>query len=233
MSKEFKIEVWETEEDRERGEGFIHDYFYNLSDAISESKKIISREGYASIEVLDEEGNVMYFNDGEIEEFYEDEIKEVQANKYYVLNDGLNRKVFIIDLKNEYALIKNNGEYIVALKPELTEDNKIHWASGSYFKDLSIAARSFESRTNDYLKDMNTLKNLLNEEAHDKYIECVISNELRNGFSIEAADREKLDKIYDQYMDQDNTQLLSEDIYEMLYMSSITEEDESEEEDEI
>ena len=139
----------------------------------------------------------------------------VKAGKEYELGNSQNRKAYVLECDKNYALIKNNDEYVVAFKPELNKDNKLEWASGSYHNSLSIAARRYENMTMDRVEDIDTLKSLLNEEPHEVYIEAVISNELRNGFPVDKEEYDRLEKIYDKYIDQDYTQLISEDIYDI------------------
>lgn len=141
--------------------------------------------------------------------------QEIESNKEYELNDGLPRNGFILEYKDNLALIKINNEYVVARGPELTEDGKLEWASGSYYNNLSIAARRFESRTLDRLDNINVFKELLNEEAHEIYTMSVISNELRNGLPIEQKDLDKLDRMYNKYIDSNDIQLISDDFYDM------------------
>lgn len=149
----------------------------------------------------------------------------IKVGEKYTIQNGIDSIAIVIDYKNQQALLKNlskdNSEYIVANGIKINDNNKLEWLQGFYCQDLSVAARRFESRTNGRLEDMNTLKKLLNEEAHEKYVECVISNELRNGFTIEKEELNKLDKMYNQYIDEDDIQLISEDFYEMSYMANL------------
>lgn len=156
----------------------------------------------------------------------------IESNKKYELNDGL-RNGFILEYKDNLALIKINDEYVVARNPELTEDGKLEWASGSYYNNLSIAARRFESRTLERLENINIFKDLLNEEPHEIYAIGVISNELRNGIPIEQSDLDKLDKMYDKYIDSDEIELISDSFYDMSAENISKEVLEESEEDEI
>lgn len=145
----------------------------------------------------------------------------IKIGEKYPIQNGIDTPAIVIEYKNRQALLKNlskdNPEYIVANGITINKDDKLEWLNGSYYQDLSIAARRFEARTSDYIKDINTLKELLNEEAHDKYIEAVISNELRNGFLIEKEEKEILDKVYDDYMDINDIKLFSEEIYTLFH----------------
>lgn len=69
--KEYTIEIWETEEDRDQGYGFIFDKtFDNLDDAIKEARHLYRKNNYASIEVIDEDNKAFFCKDSESEEFY-------------------------------------------------------------------------------------------------------------------------------------------------------------------
>lgn len=69
----FKIKIWETEEDRD--DGYAFDYlntFEKMEDAIKEAKSLMKLNDYACVEVLDnEEKKVYYWSDGKTEELYE------------------------------------------------------------------------------------------------------------------------------------------------------------------
>ena len=152
----------------------------------------------------------------------------VKAGKEYELGNSQNRKAYVLECNKNYALVKSENEYIVAFKPELNKDNKLGWTSGTYYSALSLAARKYENMANNRIENINILKNLLNEEPHELYIEAVISNELRNGLEVDKDEYKRLENIYDKYMNQDGTQLVSEDIYNI---SESLNEDESEEDE--
>lgn len=153
----------------------------------------------------------------------------IEVGKEYGLGDSQNRKAYVLECNKNFALVKSNNEYIIAFKPELNKDNKLEWASGNYYSTLSLAARKYENMATNRIENINILKNLLNEEPHELYIEAVISNELRNGLEVDKDEYKRLENIYDKYMNQDETQLVSEDIYDI---SESLDEDEEEDEDE-
>lgn len=159
-------------------------------------------------------------------------MKNIEVGKEYGLGNSQNRKAYVLECNKNYALVKSDNEYIneyiVASKPELNKDNKLEWAHGAYYSTLSLAARRYENMVNNRVENINILKNLLNEEPHELYIEAVISNELRNGLEVDKNESLRLENIYDKYMNQDGAQLVSEDIYDIS--ESL---DEGEEEDEI
>lgn len=158
-------------------------------------------------------------------------MKNIEVGKEYGLGNSQNRKAYVLECNKNYALVKSDNEYIneyiIAFKPELNKVNRLEWAYGAYYSTLSLAARRYENMVNNRVENINILKNLLNEEPHELYIEAVISNELRNGLEVDKDEYKRLENIYDKYMNQDGTQLLSEDIYDIS--ESL---DEGEEEDE-
>jgi len=151
----------------------------------------------------------------------------IEVGKEYGLGDSQNRKAYVLECNKNFALVKSNNEYIIAFKPELNKDNKLEWASGNYYSTLSLAARKYENMATNRIENINILKNLLNEEPHELYIEAVISNELRNGLEVDKDEYKRLENIYDKYMNQNETQLVSEDIYDI---SESLDEDEEEDE---
>ena len=68
----YKLKIWETDEDRELGESFEYlESFNSVDDAINKAKKIISRNNYAFIEVIENETEELFFStDGINEQYY-------------------------------------------------------------------------------------------------------------------------------------------------------------------
>lgn len=67
----FSIKIWETEEDREEGESFIYlEIYTNREKAIEYAKRIISRQGYAYIEVISDNTDLVVFGSDGLEENY-------------------------------------------------------------------------------------------------------------------------------------------------------------------
>ena len=68
----YKLKIWETEGDRELGESFEYlESFDSVDDAINKAKKIISRNNYAFIEVIENETEELFFStDGINEQYY-------------------------------------------------------------------------------------------------------------------------------------------------------------------
>jgi len=74
--EKYIIEIWETEEYRNIGEGYIYNKeFDNFKDALKEARKIFDDNNLASIEILDENNKSYYCRDNESEEFYVDNYK--------------------------------------------------------------------------------------------------------------------------------------------------------------
>lgn len=73
----YTIKIWETEEDREVGESFEYlKSFIDLDEAIVEARKIISRNNYAFIEVVDEDTKELFFSTDGIDEIDYEELNE-------------------------------------------------------------------------------------------------------------------------------------------------------------
>lgn len=71
LHQNFTIEIWETEWHRDAGEGFIYDKkFSDYETAIIEARKLFYDYNYASIEVLNNDGEPVYCHDDESEDFY-------------------------------------------------------------------------------------------------------------------------------------------------------------------
>lgn len=70
-AKNYKIEIWETEEDRNQGYGFVYDEtFNNFENALATARHLYRRNDFASIEVLDEDDEAYFCKDSDGEEFY-------------------------------------------------------------------------------------------------------------------------------------------------------------------
>lgn len=149
----------------------------------------------------------------------------------YTLNDQSSSEVLCISAKGATALLQKEDGYIVLSGTQMTENLKINWNYLSQYRELSLAARCFEALTNDYISDMNTLKDLLKREPYNKYLGVVLSIEKNYDFEIDEKEKEKIDRIYDIFMDHDDLPLISEDV-DKLYngTSELLEEAEEEEE---
>lgn len=160
------------------------------------------------------------------------------SGKSYSLEGGLHTDVLCISAIGNTALLKtylkDKEEYIVATKTQITSDKKLYWDSAKFYNDLSIAARKFEAATSDYLQDMNNLKDLLREEVSSgdgKYARVIIS--LENDFNSKITEEEadKLDRIYDEYIDNDDLYLLNEILSDYYNEPELMEDEEEEDEE--
>ncbi len=67
---EYSIQIWETEEDRDRGESFFDlETFETLNDAIAEARRLYNKNSYACVEVVDD-SDAYYNQDNMSEDFY-------------------------------------------------------------------------------------------------------------------------------------------------------------------
>ena len=71
FSKKYTIEIWETEWHRDVGEGFVFDETFDSYDkALNRARKLFEDNNFASIEILDNNGEAIYCRDNESEDFY-------------------------------------------------------------------------------------------------------------------------------------------------------------------
>lgn len=71
IDEEYCIEIWETERDRDAGEGYIYNKTYsNFESALKEARHLYEYYNYASVEIMNDEDNVLYCCDSDSEEFY-------------------------------------------------------------------------------------------------------------------------------------------------------------------
>ncbi len=143
--------------------------------------------------------------------------RKIKVNKEYIVKNGSNSIVTVLEYKKDCALLKNirTQEYIFTKGIKLNSNNKLEWLFGIYYTELSIAARGFEMHTSEFIEDLNRLKDLLQEESHRKYVEAIISAELMDRLRIEKEKSESLDEIYDDYIDNSTIQLISEELYDL------------------
>lgn len=113
--EEYIIEIWETPEYREMGEGFIYDYFEDFDTALIEARRLFRKNNYASIEILNKNGKSKYCCDGESEQFYfkDGYISKVSNDVLELYVDNwVNKKELPIKEKQFYAF---NGSAYVAV----------------------------------------------------------------------------------------------------------------------
>ena len=141
----YSIKIWETENDRNLGESFEYlKTFNSVNDAIQEAKKLISREGYACVEVIKEDDELtIFYTDGTNEEYinhnqYANEIYKVDYDFLHEYIDNWSNKK---DLNCDYDLLycETDGIYIAIdnTKGECyteefsTEDQAVLWLNTS------------------------------------------------------------------------------------------------------
>lgn len=80
IEKPYYVEIWETEEDRDMGEGFIHDYFATREEVIEEVERLWNGiNDYAAVEACYEDENGDSYTiccgaDGEMT-YYDEDLK--------------------------------------------------------------------------------------------------------------------------------------------------------------
>lgn len=114
-SEDYTIEIWESLEDREMGNGFIHDFFKDFDSALIEARRLFRKNNYASIEILNKNEETVYCCDGisELFDFEKESISKVSNDilELYV-NNWHNKKKLPIEEKKFYAF---NGTVYVAV----------------------------------------------------------------------------------------------------------------------
>ena len=69
--EQYKIEIWETEENRDRGEGFIYNkVFDDFDDALEKARNLYDYNNYACVEILNADEESLFCKDEISEEFY-------------------------------------------------------------------------------------------------------------------------------------------------------------------
>ena len=157
--------------------------------------------------------------------------EKIQIGKEYTLNNSLNTKCYILEKKDNIALIKTPNEYIIASGIKMQEDERIEWNSGSYTNDLLEATLKFKERTENQIEQIQTVKNMLNTIPKFVMFSAIVENETENKKAqITEHDLKKLEIIYDDYISNDFTSLVSEEIIDR---ENALKSDEESEEDEI
>lgn len=74
--KNYSIEIWESEWDRNAGESFIYgETFDTFEEALSVARKLFDKNNFASMEILDNNEKTLYCRDSESEDFYKDDVR--------------------------------------------------------------------------------------------------------------------------------------------------------------
>jgi hypothetical protein len=128
----YKIKYWETDEDMDRGESEIYDYYSNKEEAIDRAEKYQSKFSWFAVEVSDEKDNVVYENNfgeyakgstvkgGKIKTFddaktyfLKNNIKITKAYnpKYWIMHDYLFEGSGLMVTKSDLIGYANKGLY--------------------------------------------------------------------------------------------------------------------------
>lgn len=141
----------------------------------------------------------------------------IEAGKEYIIDGNLGEKAYVIEVKDDYGLIKLNSQYVVAYGVKETNDNRIEWIQGNYYNSITLASLMFDEKT---LKPINAIERLKrNLNILDPFIRFSAIVELETHNSRERSlnnwDLKKYEAIFDEYSNNDEMQLISEDIENM------------------
>ena len=209
--KEYNIQVWETQEDREYGESFIAEILSNKKEAISRAEQIYYDNNYKAIEVVDENGKTLFHLSSDDDDDYakgggvddEDWIEESLIN----LQDKVNDDNLIVDNSDSTSYTATNGsdEYLVFK----TEDNAREVAIERVKEDLTENPQYFsKSWLSEYVDGESFFTDMYNEwnegyvndiesEDSDEYANRLIEEMVDNGIvSVEEAKEDDFDAEY-------------------------------------
>lgn len=141
----------------------------------------------------------------------------VKAGKEYMLDGNLNEKVYVIESREKYALMKYENQYVIGYKPEITKDNKIQWAQGHYYNSITLASLMFDEKTLEPIKVIESLKKNLNFLTPFIRFSAIVELETHNSRerTLNKWDYKKYEAVFDEYSNNDEMQLISEDIENM------------------
>ena len=141
----------------------------------------------------------------------------VKAGKEYMLDGNLNEKVYVIESREKYALMKYENQYVIGYKPEITKDNKIQWAQGHYYNSITLASLMFDEKTLEPIKAIESLKKNLNFLTPFIRFSAIVELETHNSRerSLNKWDLKKYETLYDEYTTNGEMQLISEDVANM------------------
>lgn len=219
--KEYNIQVWETQEDREYGESFIAEILSNKKEAISRAEQIYYDNNYKAIEVVDENGKTLFHLSSDDDDDYakgggvydEDWIEESLIN----LQDTVNDDNLIVDNSNYTSYTATNGsdEYLVFK----TEDNAREVAIERVKEDLTENPQYFNKNwLSEYVDGESFFTDMYNEwnkgyvndiesEDSDKYANRLIEEMVDNG--IVSREEAKEDDFDAEYYKNDYAELLT------------------------
>lgn len=186
---------------------------FNLEIVVDGKRKVLTAERDSN----DKKWNITEKSDFLNEEYKKKILDELNSEFKVIvgeciLNNSLNTKGYVLELKNNIALIKTENEYIIA--SGISKSNgKVDWIQGRYFNNLLEASMVFNEKTNTVAEQVQNLKNALNQINHFTYFSSIVENETENEKEkITEYDIKKLDKLYDEYISNDDCTLLSKGI---------------------
>ena len=141
----------------------------------------------------------------------------IESGKEYILDGSLNAKVYVIENKGNYALMKYENQYVIGYKPEIIKDNKIQWAQGHYYNSITLASLMFDEKTLEPIKAIESLKKNLNFLTPFIRFSAIVELETHNSRerTLNKWDYKKYVAVFDEYSNNDEMQLISEDIENM------------------
>lgn len=112
-TENYKIEIWETEYDRDNGEGYIYNKTFNdFKEALIQARRLYDKNNLASIEILNEFDEAMFCKDDESEEFYFKNNKISLVDKEIVdmyINNWMDHKELPIKENKLYCKVVGSG----------------------------------------------------------------------------------------------------------------------------
>ena len=138
----------------------------------------------------------------------------IETGKEYILDGSLNEKVYVLENKGKYALMKLEDQYVIGYKPEITKDDKIQWAQGYYYNSITLASLMFDEKTLEPIKAIECLKRNLDILTPFIRFSAIVELETHNSRerSLNQWDLKKYETIFDDYSSNDEMQLISEEV---------------------
>ena len=124
----------------------------------------------------------------------------------------------IIETRENVALLKSlaKDEYVVATDYSIIDDKEISWDYGSYYQNLMQATIRFDEQTLYNDKKIENLKEALKEATNFVTFGAIVEFELnKEKENVDEFDIDKLEIIYDNYINYEDMSLLSRDIIDL------------------
>ena len=135
-----------------------------------------------------------------------------------ILKGGNGLDYLIIETRENVALLKSlaKDEYVVATNYSIIDDKEISWDYGSYYQNLMQATIRFDEQTLYNDKKIENLKEALKEATNFVSFGAIVEFELnREKENVDEFDIDKLEIIYDNYINYEDMSLLSRDIIDL------------------